>query len=58
MRIVGRPLFWLVIALVVFLFWKAPEPMSAVLGGLGHVFGAIGNGLAKFLGSMTHKPAH
>ncbi|HEY2443773.1 MAG TPA: hypothetical protein VGI31_11600 [Streptosporangiaceae bacterium] len=58
MKIAGRPLFWLIIALLVFLFWKAPEPMSAALSGLGHAFAVIGDGLAKLLGSMTHKPAH
>jgi hypothetical protein len=55
MKIAGRPLFWLIIALLVFLFWKAPQAMSAVLGGLGRAFIAIGNGLAAFFSALTHK---
>lgn len=58
MRIAGRPIFWFIVALILFLFWKASEPMSALLGGIGHAFSVIGNGFATFLGSMTHKPPH
>jgi hypothetical protein len=56
MKISGRPLFWIAIALILFLFWRAPGPMSAVLGGIGHGFAAIGNGVATFLSSITGKP--
>ena len=55
MKISGRPLFWFLIALILFLFWKAPGPMSAVLGGIGGTFAAIGSGFAKFLSSLTGK---
>jgi hypothetical protein len=54
-RLAGRPLFYLILALVVFLLWKAPLAMSALLADLGHIFGAIGNGLAQFFGSFTGK---
>ena len=56
MRIAGRPLFWFIIALLVFLFWRAPQAMSAVLGALGHAFVAIGDGFAAFFSALTHKP--
>lgn len=56
MRISGRPLFWFVIVMLVFLFWRAPQQMSAVLGGLGHAFVTIGDGIASFLGSLTNTP--
>jgi hypothetical protein len=55
MKISGRPLFWFLIALILFLFWKAPGPMSAVLGGIGGTFAAIGTGFAKFLSNLTGK---
>lgn len=55
MKISGRPLFWFIIALLLFLFWKAPDPMSAVLGGLASAFVSIGNGVAEFLSSLTGK---
>lgn len=57
-RIAGRPLFWLAIAILVFLEWKAPQPMGALWGGLGRLFIAIGNGLAQFLSALTHLPLH
>jgi F0F1-type ATP synthase assembly protein I len=56
MRVAGRPLSWLIVALVVFLLWRAPGPMSAILGGLGGIFLAIGNGLASFLSNVTKRP--
>jgi hypothetical protein len=55
MKVSGRPLFWFVIALVLFLFWRAPGPMSAMLGGIAHGFASIGNGVATFLSSLTGK---
>jgi hypothetical protein len=30
--------------------------MSAVLGGIGHIFAAIGHGFAVFLSKLTGKP--
>jgi hypothetical protein len=56
MKVSGRPLFWFIIALILFLFWKAPGPMSAVLGGIAGGFASIGNGVAAFLSSLTGKP--
>jgi hypothetical protein len=57
MRIRGGPIFWLVIALLIFLFWKAPQPMAVLLGGLGHIFVVVGGALARALSTVTHKPA-
>jgi hypothetical protein len=56
MRISGRPLFWFVVVMLVFLFWRAPQQMSAVLGGLGQAFFVIGNGIASFLANLTNIP--
>jgi hypothetical protein len=56
MKVSGRPLFWFIIALILFLFWKAPGPMSAVLGGIAGGFASIGNGVATFLSSLTGEP--
>jgi hypothetical protein len=47
--------FWRWLALVVFIVWRAPLAVSALLGDLGHIFGAIGNGFAQFLSSFTGK---
>jgi hypothetical protein len=44
-----RPLGWLILALVVYLVYKSPSDASAILGGLGHVFVAIGNALEVFI---------
>lgn len=49
----GSPGFWLILALVVFLIWKAPLAVSALLEDLGHIFAAIGDGLAGFITSFT-----
>jgi hypothetical protein len=56
MKISGRPLFWFMIVMVLFLFWRAPQQMSAVLSGLGYAFVALGEEIAKFLAELTHKP--
>jgi hypothetical protein len=56
MKISGRPLFWFVVALILFLFWRAPGPMSAVLGGIVQGFASIGDGVAKFLSEVTEEP--
>ena len=56
--ILARPLYWFIAALVVFELWHAPEPMSAVLGAIGHAFLLIGEGIGSFLSALTHKPLH
>lgn len=53
MKISGRPLFWFVIAMLVYLIWSAPTEMSAALGGIGSAFAAVGNGIAAFVGALT-----
>ncbi len=53
MTIIGRPLYWFVIVMLVFLVWRAPEQMSAVLGGIGSAFMAIGDGIAAFITELT-----
>ncbi len=53
MRISGRPLFWFVVVMLVFLFWRAPQEMSDVLGGIGRAFVAIGDGIAAFIRALT-----
>jgi hypothetical protein len=56
MKVMGRPLAWAIVAIVVYLLWRAPQPMSAILGGIGHIFAAIGHGFAVFLSKLTGKP--
>ncbi len=56
MKISGRPFFWFVIVMLVFLFWRAPDQMSASLGAIGRAFVKIGDGIASFLGSLTDTP--
>jgi hypothetical protein len=53
MTIIGRPLYWLVIVMLVFLVWRAPQQMSAVLGGIGSAFMAVGDGIATFIAELT-----
>jgi ABC-type transport system involved in multi-copper enzyme maturation permease subunit len=56
MTIIGRPLYWFAIVMLVFLFWRAPQQMSAVLGGIGTAFVAIGDGIASFIAELTNTP--
>ncbi|MGO9078300.1 MAG: hypothetical protein ACLQDY_04585 [Streptosporangiaceae bacterium] len=58
MRIAGRPLFWLIAALVIFLLWRAPEQVSGLLAAIGHLFAAIAEGIARFLGAIVGRPWH
>jgi hypothetical protein len=52
----GRPLFWFVLVLLIYLVWRAPQQMSAALGALGTAFVAIGEGMAAFIGNLTNTP--
>lgn len=63
MRVAATPLRWLVLAFVVYLFYKSPQAMSNILGDLGRLFVAIGNGLETAIdkvpaGHATHTSAH
>ena len=49
MKISGRPLFWFVAIMLIYLIWSAPTQVSAVLGGIGRGFAAFGDGIAAFL---------
>ena len=52
MNIKGGPIFWFVLAIVVYLIYKAPTDVSRILGAAGHAFVAIGNGAQSFLEAL------
>jgi hypothetical protein len=52
-KISGRPLFWFVVVIVVLMAWKAPDDMSAALGGIGNVFVKIAEGVGAFIHALT-----
>ena len=52
MNIKGGPIFWFVLAIVVYLIYKAPTDVSRILGAAGHAFVAIGNGVQSFLDAL------
>lgn len=52
MKITGGPIFWFVLAIVVYLIYKAPNDVSRILAAAGHAFVAIGNGTQSFLEAL------
>ena len=52
-RIRGTWLFWLILAMVVYLIWLSPVTASHVLGDAGHAFVSIGNGIETFLDNLN-----
>jgi hypothetical protein len=52
-KISGRPLFWFVVVIVVLMAWRAPNDMSAALGGIGTVFVKIAEGVGAFIHALT-----
>jgi hypothetical protein len=53
-----KPLGWLILALVVYLVYKSPTTASAILGGFGHLFVTVGNGLEVFLDDIRKSGIH
>jgi hypothetical protein len=53
MKVSGRPLFWFVLVLLIFLVWRAPQDMSSGLGAIGRAFVAIADGIAAFIHALT-----
>jgi hypothetical protein len=63
MKVSATPVRWLALAFVVYLFYKSPQAMSHILGDLGRLFVAIGNGLETAIdkvpsGHPTPAPGH
>jgi hypothetical protein len=51
----GRPTFWVIIVLFVYLAIKAPMTLSDVLHAIGHLIAALGTGVTHFLTTLTSK---
>ncbi len=56
-RITGTPVVWAIIALAVFLVYKAPATASALVGDAFHLAGALAIGVERFLNALTSKPS-
>lgn len=50
--IVSRPLFWVIIALLIFVVYKVPADVAAILRTTGHVVAVLVNGFGTFLGKL------
>lgn len=50
--VVSRPLFWAIIALLIFVVYKAPGDVAAILRTTGHVVAVLLNGFGAFLGKL------
>jgi hypothetical protein len=50
--IVSRPIFWVLIALLIFVVYKVPADVSAILRTAGHVVVVLINGFGTFLGKL------
>lgn len=51
-RIGGGVIFWLGLALVIYLIYKSPEMVSNFIGGVVHFFVYVGNQFAIFFESL------
>lgn len=50
--IVRRPLFWAITALLIFVVYKVPADVAAILRTAGHVVVVLVNGFGTFLGKL------
>jgi hypothetical protein len=50
--LVGRPLFWAIIALLLFVVYKVPADVGAILRVVGHVVVVLVNGFGAFLSKL------
>jgi spore maturation protein SpmB len=49
MKIALRPILWIILALVIYMAFKAPGTLSAVLNNIGHVLDTFARGVTRFL---------
>jgi hypothetical protein len=50
--LVSRPVFWALIALLIFVLYKVPADVSDILRTAGHVIIVLVNGFGTFLGKL------
>ena len=48
----GGPIFWLIVLVLLYMAYKAPQTLSALIGSIFHLFGTIGNGFVQFLHNL------
>jgi hypothetical protein len=51
-RIAGTTLFWVVLAMVIYLIYKSPEHVSQFIAGAGHLFTKVGDGIETFVDDL------
>jgi hypothetical protein len=51
----GSRIFWVIILLALYMAFRAPMTLSAVLNSIGHVIAVTAGGLTHFLGAATSK---
>jgi hypothetical protein len=51
-KLLRRPAFWIVVVIVIFVIYKAPTDVSAILRLVGQILVAIINGLGAFLRAL------
>ncbi len=49
LRLEFRWWVWLLAALIIYVAWTAPGAMATLVGGVVHVFTAVGDGIARFI---------
>jgi hypothetical protein len=50
--LVSRPVFWALIALLIFMVYKVPADVSGILRTAGHVVVVLVSGFGTFLGKL------
>lgn len=50
--IVTRPVFWAIIALLIFVMYKVPADVAAILRTAGHVVAVLVTGFGTFLSKL------
>jgi hypothetical protein len=50
---VRRPVFWVIVALVVLVLYKAPADASAIVRLAGHVVVVLVKGIGAFVGTLS-----
>ncbi len=52
LRLEFRWWVWLLAALIIYVAWTAPGAMATLVGGVVHVFTAVGDGIARFINEV------
>jgi hypothetical protein len=51
-RLRGGVIFWLIVVVLLYMAYKAPTTLSALIGSILHLFATIGNGFVQFLNHL------